>query len=51
MKRIKYLIAGVCALLATASYAQQLHFSGTLQNTCTCGAAFRSPTAVYWQPI
>ena len=32
MKRIKYLIAGVCALLATASYAQQLHFSGTLQN-------------------
>ncbi len=32
MKRIKYLIAGVCTLLATASFAQQLHFSGTLQN-------------------
>ena len=49
MKRIKYLIAGVCTLLATASFAQQLHFSGR-SRTCTCGAAFRSPTAAYWQP-
>ena len=33
MKRLKYLLAGACAMLCCAtSYGQQLHFSGTLQN-------------------
>lgn len=50
MKRIKYLIAGY----APCSPRHPMPSSSTSaerSRTCTCGEAFRSPTAVYWQPI